>query len=47
MASCSSDWGTNGETFEWGEVADIFNGKLIISGSDPYIDYRNGKMKFH
>jgi len=37
----------NGHKFEWNEVADIYEGKLIISEKDdPYAKYRDGKMNF-
>ncbi|KIL36365.1 hypothetical protein SD71_08075 [Cohnella kolymensis] len=37
----------NGQKFEWNEVADIFEGKLLIGErDDPYAKYRDGKMNF-
>lgn len=35
----------NGQKFEWNEVADIHEGKLVIGEEDdPYAKYRDGKM---
>ncbi|MBD2868902.1 hypothetical protein [Paenibacillus arenilitoris] len=37
----------NGHKFEWIEVADIYEGKLIIGEKDdPFAMYRDGKMNF-
>ena len=37
----------NGQKFEWNEVADIYEGKLLIGEKDdPYAKYRDGKMDF-
>jgi hypothetical protein len=37
----------NGQKFEWNEVADIYEGKLLIGEKDdPYAKYRDGKMNF-
>lgn len=33
-----------GETFDYKEQAYFHDGKLKISGDDPYIEYRDGKM---
>lgn len=32
------------DTFHWEEIVFYRDGKLIISGDDPYINYRDGKM---
>ena len=34
----------NGETFNYKETAFFHEGKLKVSGDDPYIQYRDGKM---
>lgn len=35
----------NGQKFEWNEVADIYNGKLLIGETDdPFAQYRDGKL---
>ena len=34
----------NGETFNYEETAFFHEGKLKVSGDDPYIQYRDGKM---
>lgn len=37
----------NGENFEWTEVADIYEEKLLVGErDDPYTKYRDGKMNF-
>lgn len=36
----------NGQKFEWNETASIYNGKLLISGDDPFQIYRDGRMNF-
>lgn len=37
----------NGQKFEWNEVAEIYEGKLLIGEKDdPYAKYRDGKMDF-
>ena len=37
----------NGQKFEWNEVAEIYEGKLLIGEkNDPYAKYRDGKMDF-
>lgn len=37
----------NGQKFEWNEVADIYEGKLLIGEKDdPFAKYRDGKMNF-
>ncbi|WP_156291879.1 outer membrane protein assembly factor BamD [Oceanobacillus salinisoli] len=37
----------NGQEFEWTEVADIYDGKLLIGErDDPYAKNRDGKMNF-
>jgi len=37
----------NGQKFEWDEVAEIYEGKLLIGEKDdPYVKYRDGKMDF-
>ncbi|MGB2871784.1 hypothetical protein [Psychrobacillus psychrotolerans] len=37
----------NGQKFEWNEVADIYEGKLLIGERDDlYAKYRDGKMDF-
>lgn len=37
----------NGHTFEWNEVADTYEGKLIIGEQDdPFAKYRDGKINF-
>lgn len=37
----------NGQKFDWNEVADIYEGKLVIGEiDDPNAKYRDGKMNF-
>ena len=37
----------DGQKFEWNEVANIYEGKLVIGEKDdPYAKYRDGKMNF-
>jgi hypothetical protein len=37
----------NGQNFEWTEVADIYQGKLLVGErDDPYAKFRDGKMNF-
>lgn len=37
----------DGKHFEWNEVADIYEGKLLIGiKNDPYAKYRDGKVNF-
>ena len=37
----------NGEVFEWTEIADIYEGKLLLGERDDlYAKYRDGKMNF-
>lgn len=37
----------NGQKFEWNEIAEIYEGKLLIGEKDdPYTQYRDGKMDF-
>ncbi len=37
----------NGQKFEWNEVAEIYEGKLLIGEKDDsYAKYRDGKMDF-
>ncbi|MEO4052695.1 hypothetical protein [Solibacillus sp. CAU 1738] len=34
-----------GQRYEWEEVAQMYEGKLIVDGkNDPYVQYRNGQM---
>lgn len=34
------------QKFEWNEVADIYEGRLVIGGDDPNVKYRDGEMNF-
>ncbi|MGM9949448.1 MAG: hypothetical protein ACI33P_04950 [Lysinibacillus sp.] len=34
----------DGQLMEWQDIVYEHEGKLIVSGDDPFVDYRNGKM---